>query len=66
MALPPYSLASEFLRVGVRLYWVVSPEARTVLVRRPNKTCTVLDSSDTLTGEDVLPGFTCPVAKLFT
>jgi len=55
----------DFLGAGVRLLWVVSPEAKTVLVRRPNKTCTALDVSDTLSGEDVLPGFTCPVAELF-
>ena len=55
----------EFLGVGVRLFWIVSPEAKTVLVRRPNKTCTALDVTDILNGEDVLPGFTCPVAELF-
>jgi len=57
---------SEYLGAGVRLVWVITPSAKTVLVRRPNKTCTALDVSDTLSGEDVLPGFTCPVADLFT
>jgi Uma2 family endonuclease len=56
---------NEYLGAGVRLVWVVSPTAKTVLVRRPDKTCTALDVNDTLTGEDVLPGFTCPVAELF-
>lgn len=55
----------DFLAAGVRLFWIVSPEAKTILVRRPNKTCTALDVNDTLSGEDVLPGFTCPVAELF-
>ncbi|HKB05949.1 MAG TPA: Uma2 family endonuclease [Gemmataceae bacterium] len=55
----------DFLAAGVRLFWIVSPEVRTILVRRPNKTSNALDVTDTLTGEDVLPGFTCPVAELF-
>ena len=33
----------EYLRAGVRLVWIVSPATKTVLVRRPNKTCTMLD-----------------------
>jgi Uma2 family endonuclease len=56
---------NEYLGAGVRLVWVISPTTKTILVRRPNKTCAVLDINDTLTGEDVLPGFTCPVAELF-
>jgi Uma2 family endonuclease len=55
---------NEYLGAGVRIVWVVSPEAQTVLVRRPNKACTALDVTDTLSGEDVLPGFACPVAEL--
>lgn len=55
----------EYLSVGVRLVWIMSPATQTILVRRPNKTCTVLDVTDALSGEDVLPGFTCPVADLF-
>jgi Uma2 family endonuclease len=57
---------NEYLGAGVRLVWVVSPEARTVVVRRSNKTCMALNVTDTLSGEDVLPGFSCPVAELFT
>jgi Uma2 family endonuclease len=57
---------NEYLSAGVRLVWVVSPSAKTILVRRPNKSCTTLDRTDTLNGEDVLPGFSCSVAELFT
>ena len=56
----------DLLGAGVRLIWIISPTARTVMVRRPGKNCTALDETDTLTGEDVLPGFTCPVADLFS
>src|SRR5262245_51845665 len=56
---------SEYLGAGVRLVWVVNPSTKTVMVRRPNKTCTVLDAKEALSGEDVLPGFTVPIAELF-
>ena len=55
----------EYLRAGVRLVWVFSPEAKTILVRRPDKSAVMLDVTDTLSGEDVVPGFSCPVADLF-
>jgi Uma2 family endonuclease len=55
----------EYLRAGVRLVWVISPETRTLLVRRPDKTATTLDTTDTLGGEGVIPGFTCLVGDLF-
>ena len=57
---------AEFKSAGVKLIWVISPETRTVLVRRANGTCEELGETGTLSGEDVLPGFTCAVAELFT
>ncbi|MDY3560631.1 Uma2 family endonuclease, partial [Gemmata sp. JC673] len=56
---------TEFKSVGVKLIWVISPETRTVLVRRADGTCVELDETGTLSGENVLPGFACPVADLF-
>lgn len=56
----------EYLRAGVRLVWVVSPESRTVLVYRGDGTITGLRESDELSGEDTLPGFRCRVSDLFT
>jgi Uma2 family endonuclease len=56
---------NEYLAVGVRLVWVVSPGSRTVLVRRPDGTAAVVGPAGTLSGEDVLPGFKCPLADLF-
>lgn len=55
----------EYLTAGVRLVWVVFPDAKDVHVRRINGTFDVLTESDTLSGEDVVPGFTCKVADLF-
>lgn len=56
---------NEYLGAGVRLVWVVSPTSKTVIVRRPDKTAAMLDATDTLSGETVVPGFTCRVAELF-
>jgi Uma2 family endonuclease len=54
-----------FHRVGVPLIWVVSPTARTVRILRSNGLTTILREGDELSGEDVVPGFVCPVAAIF-
>jgi Uma2 family endonuclease len=56
---------AEYRSAGVRLVWVISPTAKTVLVRRLDGTALTLTESDTLSGEEVVPGFTCKVADLF-
>lgn len=56
---------ADFKSAGVRLIWVVSPETRTVLVRRADGTLSEVGEAGALSGEDVLPGFTCTVAELF-
>jgi Uma2 family endonuclease len=53
-----------YLAAGVRLVWVVYPPTRTVFVFHRSGV-TVLGESDTLTGADVLPEFSCPVARFF-
>lgn len=55
----------EYLRAGVRLVWVAYPESRAVHIYRQSGGAAVLDDTATLTGEDVLPGFEVPVARLF-
>ena len=55
----------DYLSAGVRLVWIISPESRTVLVYRANGSIVGLREPDELSGEDVLPGFTCRVADLF-
>jgi Uma2 family endonuclease len=55
----------EFLKVGTKLLWVIYPESRTVHVFRQSGQHSILTEADELSGEDVLPGFTCRVAQLF-
>lgn len=56
----------EYQGVGVPIVWLVFPTTRTVyFFRHGSKLIDQLGSGDTLTGDDVLPGFSVPVADLF-
>ena len=56
---------SQYFARGVRLVWIIDPENRTVRVLRPDELPKLLDENDTLTGNGVLPEFSCAVADLF-
>jgi Uma2 family endonuclease len=56
---------AQWLGAGVRLVWVIYPETQRVQVHRVDGTVTKLQSAEQLAGEDVLPGFQCPVAAIF-
>jgi Uma2 family endonuclease len=53
------------LAAGVRQVWVANPEFRTVTVYRADAEPRMYSAADVLTGEPELPGFACPVARLF-
>ena len=55
----------DYFEAGVRLLWIVDPALQTVTVHRSPVDLRVLNVADALSGEDVLPGFSCPVAELF-
>ena len=57
--------AADYIRAGVDLVWVVVPSTRSVHVWRKDETRSVLRDGETLTGEDVLPGFEVELTKLF-
>ncbi len=57
--------ALDYLEAGTRLVWVLDPVAKTVTVYRSKSDIELLTHEATLTGEDVVPGFTCPVENLF-
>ncbi len=48
-----------------RMVWVVDPEERTVTVYRKPGDGRVLWEDATITGEDVLPNFACPLKDFF-
>jgi Uma2 family endonuclease len=55
----------EYFTAGVRLVWLVDPETRTVEVYTASEPSIVLHAEHTLTGGEVLPGFTLPLRELF-
>jgi Uma2 family endonuclease len=55
----------EYLTAGGRLVWVVDRPRRAVTVHRADGSRQQLGVGDTLSGEDVLPGFALPVAEVF-
>lgn len=57
--------AADYLKAGTPLVWVVDPDSRKVLVYRPGRGVRTLSAAETLDGDDVLPGFSLPLSKLF-
>jgi Uma2 family endonuclease len=56
---------TEYQDAGVRLIWVVNPDAGTVRAYRTDGSTVLYRLHQDLDGEDVLPGFRCPVRDLF-
>jgi Uma2 family endonuclease len=68
----PYDRASEvlektelWLNAGARLVWTMYPTPRRVVTTDVDRVSHTYNEGDTLTGGDVLPGFSVPVAELF-
>lgn len=57
---------AEYFGAGVRLVWFVEPRNKTVEVFTDRHSSRVLDESATLTGGDMLPGFSLPLVTFFT
>ena len=57
--------AFTYLEAGTRLVWVLEPVSQTVTVYRSERDIETLTRDDILTGGDVVPEFSCPVAQLF-
>ena len=57
--------AFTYLEAGTQLVWVLKPRSKTVTIYRSDTDLTLLTRNDTLTGEEVVKGFSCQVAELF-
>lgn len=55
----------EYLDNGLRLGWLIDPKNKKVEIYRPSRSVEVLDDPETLSGEDVLPGFVLDLALIF-
>jgi Uma2 family endonuclease len=56
---------TDYLAGGARLIWLVYPRTKTVTVISPNGMGRRIGTDGVLDGEDILPGFTLPIASLF-
>lgn len=56
---------SDYLARGVRLVWGVDPKTKTVTTHTPRSTPVTLVEEGILDAGDVVPGFTCPVRRIF-
>ena len=57
---------ADWLEAGTKLVWVVDPDRSEVRVYRRDGSLSVLHEDDALDGEDVLPGFGCPVREVLS
>jgi Uma2 family endonuclease len=56
---------ADYFDAGVRLVWYIDPRDRTVQVFTRPDSPQVLHEHDTLTGGEVLPGFTLSLKEFF-
>ncbi len=55
----------DYFAIGVRMVWVVDPTARSIHAYRSPTEIREFTANDALPGDDILPGFSVPVARLF-
>jgi Uma2 family endonuclease len=55
----------DYLAAGTPLVWVINPRRKTVTIYKPGGKPVILSETDTLDGGDVVPGFSCLVARIF-
>jgi Uma2 family endonuclease len=55
----------EYFSIGVKMIWIADPEARIVYAYRSLTEMREFKATDTLTGDDILPGFSVTVSELF-
>ncbi|HEY3321975.1 MAG TPA: Uma2 family endonuclease [Planctomycetota bacterium] len=57
--------AESYTAAGIELVWVIDPQTQRAYVFRPQQPVSVLSQADSLSGENVLPGFAMPLNELF-
>ncbi|MDJ0842649.1 MAG: Uma2 family endonuclease [Crocosphaera sp.] len=55
----------EYLDNGVKLGWLIEPSAKTVEIYRLGQQVESLNNPQTLSGEDILPGFVLDLSEIF-
>lgn len=59
------SKVEEYLEAGVKLVWIIDPELRLAVIFRADGSIRRIREPEELAGEDVIPGFRCPLASIF-
>jgi Uma2 family endonuclease len=54
----------QWLSAGVRLVWVLDPARRHTRVYRADGSVSIVGPDEELNGEEVLPGFRCPIREI--
>ncbi len=55
---------AEWLEAGTRLVWVIDPGRQEAWVYRSDGSISTVGLEDSLDGEDILPGFSCPLESI--
>ncbi len=56
---------TDYLAAGVKLLWIIYPSTRSIWILHRDGTAARLTEAQDLSGEDVVPGFTCSIRTLF-
>lgn len=56
---------ADYFAAGVKLVWIINPKPQTVQVYRSPSQSSLLSGSDVLQGDNILPGFSIPVERIF-
>jgi Uma2 family endonuclease len=55
----------DYRAAGFPLIWVINPRSRTVRVHRGDGSVAYLHEEESLSGENIVPGFRCPLREIF-
>lgn len=56
----------EYIDNGAKLAWLIDPKREVVEIYRPNQEVEVLESPNSVSGENVLPGFVLDLAQIMS
>ncbi len=56
---------AEYMANGAQLGWLINRKQRQVEVYRPDQEVEILDNPDTVSGEDILPGFVLDLSTIW-
>ena len=59
------SKVKEYIENGAKLSWLIDPQRQVVEIYRPNQPVEILQSPQTVTADDVLPGFVLELGEIF-